>query len=152
MALPIKFTKICFTLGSSPRIHSGNDGSNFMRIGTSLTVFADLQTRTDASTNCLRSIVFSEILSSLASIFEKSRISVIKLSKWLLESQIILAYSNCSGFKDVSRIKSDMPIMALSGVRISWLMVAKNVLFARLEESAISLALINSSAWAASIS
>ena len=40
----------------------------------------------------------------------------------------------------MSRVSSVMPMMAFIGVRISWLMVARNVLLARVACSAASLA------------
>ena len=46
----------------------------------------------------------------------------------------------CSGFKVVSQSRSAMPMMAFSGVRISWLMLARNSLLPRLAISAASLA------------
>jgi len=49
-------------------------------------------------------------------------------------------YSRCSRVNPVSRASSVMPMMPFIGVRISWLMLARNSLLARLAASAASLA------------
>ena len=49
-------------------------------------------------------------------------------------------YSRCSGVRSVSRASSVMPTMPFIGVRISWLMLARNSLFARFATSARSFA------------
>ncbi len=45
-------------------------------------------------------------------------------------------YSRCRGVSSVSRASSVMPMIPFMGVRISWLMLARNSLFARLAASA----------------
>ena len=57
-----------------------------------------------------------------------------------------LTYFFCSGFKGDSQSKSAIPRMAFMGVRISWLMLARNSLFASLEASAATLSCCNTSA------
>ena len=56
------------------------------------------------------------------------------------EDLSIPRYSSCSCASTVSSIKSAIPMMPCMGVRISWLMRARNSLFARLAVSAASLA------------
>ena len=56
----------------------------------------------------------------------------------------MLKYSCCSGVSSVSRARSVMPMIPFIGVRISWLMLARNSLFARFAASAASLACRNS--------
>ena len=53
-------------------------------------------------------------------------------------------YSRCRGVSSVSRASSVMPMMPFIGVRISWLMLARNSLLARLAASAASLAICSS--------
>ena len=53
--------------------------------------------------------------------------------------------SRCSSLKVVLRASSVMPRMPFIGVRISWLMLARNWLLARLACSAAIIALVNSS-------
>ncbi len=48
--------------------------------------------------------------------------------------------SRCSEVRSVSKTSSVIPRMPFMGVRISWLMVARNVLLASLPASAASLA------------
>ena len=52
----------------------------------------------------------------------------------------ICTYLRCSALKSLSSNKPVMPMMAFMGVRISWLMFARNSLFARVAASARVLA------------
>ncbi|MNY52995.1 hypothetical protein D3C86_1887160 [compost metagenome] len=76
------------------------------------------------------------------SILAISRMSPISASSELAESwaTVIASRSSPSRF----RASSSMPMMAFIGVRISWLMVARNRLLATLASSAWSLAWRNS--------
>ena len=74
------------------------------------------------------------------SIFEKSKISLITPSKASPLVLIICTYSSCSGLKGVSASNDAMPITPFIGVRISWLMVARNTLLAAFACSASFLA------------
>ncbi len=71
-----------------------------------------------------------------ASIFEKSRMSLstVRSDSPLLRS--VLAKSYCSPSRPLSSSTSAMPITPFSGVRISWLMFARNSPFARSAERA----------------
>ena len=91
-----------------------------------------------------RSKVVCSRTSLPASILEKSRMSLITESSASPESldrvqelPLLRATAGCS------RTSSVMPMMAFSGVRISWLMLARKVLLARLAASAASLACSN---------
>ncbi len=52
------------------------------------------------------------------------------------ESRIVEAKSRCSSVSGVSSSRPLMPITAFIGVRISWLIVARNALFASFAASA----------------
>ena len=52
------------------------------------------------------------------------------------ESRIVPAKSRCSSLSGVSSSSPLMPMTAFIGVRISWLMVARNALFASFAASA----------------
>lgn len=71
-----------------------------------------------------------------ASIFERSRTSCIRNMRVCAESSIVLVSSSCSVDSGVPRNRSSIPMIPLSGVRISWLMFARNRLFARFASSA----------------
>ena len=58
---------------------------------------------------------------------------------------MVLAYSLCSVSRLVPSMIPDIPIMPFIGVRISWLMFARNSLLARVAASAVSLASYSSS-------
>ena len=75
-----------------------------------------------------------------ASILEKSKMSLIKVSSESADDFTRVRYSCCSGSKSVSRASSVMPMMPFMGVRISWLMFARNSDLARVAASAVSLA------------
>ena len=79
------------------------------------------------------------------SILEKSRISLIKINKESPLLRIISTKSFCCGLSGVSNSKPVIPMTAFMGVRISWLIVARNSLLALLATSASSLAILNSS-------
>ena len=66
-----------------------------------------------------------------ASIFEKSRMSLITSSSASPELAAVCAYSRCCGARSVASSSSVIPITPLSGVRISWLMLARNSDFER---------------------
>ncbi len=76
-----------------------------------------------------------------ASIFDISNTSLIKFSKCSPLRLIVARDSRCLLVRVVSRsINWAKPRMAFKGVRSSWLIFAKKVLFARLAASAASLA------------
>ena len=67
------------------------------------------------------------------------------------ETLTVSAYWRCSGVSWVSRSSSVIPITPFSGVRISWLMLARNSLFAREAASAAFLATRSASALRAAV-
>ncbi len=75
-----------------------------------------------------------------ASIFEKSRMSLMMCSSASAEVLTISRYCRCSGGCGASSSSSVMPSTPFIGVRISWLMLATNSLLARLALSAASVA------------
>jgi len=75
-----------------------------------------------------------------ASIFEKSKISLMMLSRASPERLMILTDSLCSALSGVFNSRLTKPNTPFNGVRISWLMVAKKSLLARVALSAASLA------------
>ena len=70
--------------------------------------------------------------------------SLISRSKASPDSATTLRKSRCRGASWPSSTSSVMPMMAFMGVRISWLMLARKALLARLAASAASLAWANS--------
>jgi hypothetical protein len=71
-----------------------------------------------------------------ASIFERSRTSCIRNRRVCAESSIVFVNSSCSFESVVPSNRSSIPMIPLSGVRISWLMFARNRVFARFASSA----------------
>ena len=61
---------------------------------------------------------------------EKSRMSLISVSKVSPEHRTVLTRSHCAGLRAVSASSWPTAIMPFRGVRISWLMRAKNCDFA----------------------
>ena len=75
-----------------------------------------------------------------ASILEKSRISLRMPSRLSAELRTACRSLRWSGSRSRSSASRFIPMMAFMGVRISWLMLARKVLFAWLAASAASLA------------
>ena len=65
--------------------------------------------------------------------------SLIRFSNDAAELFTVRKYSRCSGVSLVSSANSVIPAIAFIGVRISWLMLAKNSLFACVASSALFL-------------
>ena len=80
-----------------------------------------------------------------ASTFEKSRMSLMICSSASAECEMVCDRCRCRGVSSVACSSSDMPMTPFIGVRISWLMRARNSLLALLARSAASLARVASS-------
>ena len=80
-----------------------------------------------------------------ASILEKSRMSLMTVSSVSALARIVSANSRCSASRLVSSSRLVMPITPFIGVRISWLIFARNSLFARAADSAASFAALSAS-------
>ncbi len=94
-------------------------------------------TRSSAdSTHSRRSNGWRSMSIRPASIFEKSRMSLMMVSSASPESRIVAAKSRCSSVSGVSSSRPLMPMTAFIGVRISWLIVARKALLASLAASA----------------
>ena len=65
------------------------------------------------------------------SYFEKSKISLMTVSKVSPLTRMVSVNSRCSLLSGVSNNNDVMPMTPFIGVRISWLMVAKNAVLAR---------------------
>ena len=79
-----------------------------------------------------------------ASIFDKSRMSLINCNNKVLLFSMMLTYSCFSSSSSVEANMPEKPTIALRGVRISWLILARKADFRRLDSSARSLAVVNS--------
>ena len=78
-----------------------------------------------------------------ASILERSRISSISCNNKILLLEIIFTNSCFSSSSSVWQTISENPTIAFSGVRISWLILARKADFSRLDSSAFSFASCN---------
>jgi len=79
-----------------------------------------------------------------ASILDRSRMALMISSKCRPAASIRSSLPACAGVRPERRRRCVMPLMAWSGVRISWLMLARKALFAMFAVSAASLAWRNS--------
>ncbi len=79
-------------------------------------------------------------VSRLDSMREKSRMSLISSSRASPLTWMACTYSRWRGSREVPASRSAMPMTPFIGVRISWLMLARNSLLARLAERACSIA------------
>ena len=80
-----------------------------------------------------------------ASMREKSRMSLSRKSRVSAEPRRVASWLCCWGVNRLLASRSATPMMPFIGVRISWLMLARKALLARLAPSAASLA--RSSSW-----
>ncbi len=138
----------------SPRREGGTSAST--RQASSMPFSCALGARSSTASSTVVGRSKSRISSSSlrASIFEKSRMSLMSDRRASPLFRTISAYSRCSAVRSVSRRSPVMPITPFIGVRISWLMFARNSLFARLAPSAAraispALAVASSSCWLA---
>ena len=79
-----------------------------------------------------------------ASILARSRISLINCNSRSLLLLMILIYSSLSSIFSVTANNPEKPTIAFNGVRISWLIFAKNADFKRSDSSAFSFAFLSS--------
>ena len=97
--------------------------------------------RSNSSMISLRSWSAKENSSVPASIFERSRMSPTSCNSKALLFLMMLRYSFFSSSSCASASSSEKPTIAFSGVRISWLILARNALLSVLLRSASSLAM-----------
>ena len=137
MPLPIRLSSTWRRRSASPTTHSGAPGLDAVDQLEALLVRLDRQRaawhrrrprpgRTRPASSC----------SLPASSFETSRMSLITPSSPSALERSVARYSRCSGVSDVSASSSAIPNTPFIGVRISWLMLARNSLLARLPASA----------------
>ena len=119
MALPIRLTSTCLRRTGSPTSSSGTLGSNkhfsfrpFCR-AWKLSPFTISATHSRKLNSTFSSSTFP------ASIFEKSRMSLMIAIRELAEAPTMPRYSRCSGLTGVSRSSCAIPIIPFIGVLIS---------------------------------
>ena len=122
------------------KISSGNSGAR--RIFTCGVAFICIAWNSSLQSCC--AFTCSGITSKVpASIFDKSRISDMSCSSNLLFSSMMVTYWCFSSASSASSSRLEKPTIALSGVRISWLIFARKADFNRSASSAFSLAPIS---------
>ena len=121
---------------ASPIRASGMVGGTWLISSTPFSLARTLKGRRALTTASRRLNSTGDSSSFRASIFEKSRMSLMTLRSVSADSRAITRYSRCSSASGVCRVRSVMPMMPFIGVRISWLMLARNSLLARLAASA----------------
>ena len=128
-ALLIRFRRICRSLPASPRYWPSSDGG-IWQCNSMWFTSARRACSSTASSITWRSgnSAFSSS-NRPASIFERSRISFKISSKASALVRTVSAYSCCSSESSESSSRSIMPIMPFIGVRISWLITARNWAF-----------------------
>ena len=145
IALPTRLTRTCRSRPASPIKASGTSGVALQASSSPLEWARSARAWSVSSSASRREKGMGSRLSLPASILEKSRMSLMTLRRESAELLTRLRYSRCRGVSSVSRASSVMPMMPFIGVRISWLMLARNSLLARLAASAASLAIRSSS-------
>ena len=147
MALEARLSSICFTLPGSASTSPASttvDCSAMLFVAASGSIVL-MTWSTDSATD----IMLSRSSIWPASTFERSRMSLIKPSRCLPlvviwpTNRLRVASSNCPSLASLS--SSEKPMIELSGVRSSWLMLARKTLLCLF--ASMSAALLCSSSW-----
>ena len=146
-AFESRFDRTCRSRRTSPTSASGTSPSISHDSRTSRPWRRGANDFTSASSRSRRRNGCGSGTSLPASIFEKSRMSLMMSSSASADSRAASRCSRCPGSRSVSPSSSVIPITPLSGVRISWLTLARKMLLARLARSAASFASRSSAAW-----
>ena len=131
-ALPTRFNRTCRMRSLSPTIVSGNDGSIMTCIRLP---FSFASTAATSATSCAS--VASEKAPSLSGSFPassrvRSRISLMSVNSPSDARKMVPSMRLSSPCSFCFSNNSDSPMIALSGVRMSWLIIARNSDFAPL--------------------
>ncbi len=139
-ALFSRLTSTCRTRPGSPA-HAASSARSvsqlssrpFSSAGSAIMVVTSSMTSRSEKSTCSSS-------SLPASIFEKSRMSLMTERSRLADVRATSTYRFCRASSCVRESRSTMPMTPFSGVRSSWLMLATNALFAAVAAIASSLA------------
>ena len=135
-ALDSRLTRICRNRTGSPSTVTGVSGANSAASASLFSSAFGAMMPTASSTHATRSKGMISRSSRPDSILDRSRMSSITPRRWSPAARISSAYSACSASSAVSSSRLVKPMTALSGERISWLMLARNAAFAPLACSA----------------
>ena len=125
-ALPTRFRRTCPSRPASPRTARGTSAWMSEASSSPLAAARGAWTTIASSRTALRLNSRTSSSSLPASILEKSRMSLMTVSRFSEQRRTVVRKSRCSGLRGVSRRRSVMPKMPFIGVRISWLMLARN--------------------------
>ncbi len=139
-ALPTRLKSTWRRRNGSPSTASGSPGSSRANRRKPLAEAAGSSALTTVSTTRRGASGTRSISSLPASIFEKSRMSPMIWIRLCAASWAMPASSDSSAESGWRRSSSSVPITPLSGVRISWLITARNSDFARAASSAAAAA------------
>ena len=138
--LPTRFSSTCLSRGASPTTASAASGSSCsVTVSPRPSALARNSDVADATTHC-KDIGVSAICSLPASILEWSSTSFKMSIRDSPDADAVLTSRRWRCSSGVWRSNSSAPSTPFIGVRISWLMVARNCDLARLADSAASLA------------
>ena len=126
MALPRRLVNICRTRPGSPRSPRSTSLPSKHPSSRPFSWAWSASSSTVPSTTDTRSKSIHSMDNLPASIFEKSRMSLMTVRSESPDRRTISAYSRCSAESFVSSNRLVMPTMPFMGVRISWLILATN--------------------------
>jgi len=135
IALPTRLTTTCRRRVTSPTTTTGTAGSSSATSSRPFSAAFGASSSSASSRHWRR--LYGWVSSSILpdSILEKSRTSLMIVSRLSPELRMISTKSRCSALSGVSTSSVVMPITPFIGVRISWLMLARNSDFARVASS-----------------
>ena len=136
MALPARFTRTWRIRLGSPRSHAGTvGGTRHAKLRPLACAWAASRSATSSMVSRTSKSVTSMVTCPAPS-FEKSRISLMMLSRESALLRMVRACERCSALSVVSSSRLVMPITPFIGVRISWLTLARNSDLCRFASSA----------------
>ncbi|MNS96021.1 hypothetical protein D3C72_1303020 [compost metagenome] len=138
MALLVRLTSTCSSRSASPITWSTPSGSGPMRTSIGLSCAATPMLAAILSITSARRNGACSMVMWPASIFDTSSTSLMMPSRDWPAARILRAICSASPSRPSRSSSQAMPRMALSGERISWLMLARNSALLRLAASAAS--------------
>ena len=143
-ALPMTFSSTWRSRPASPSSASGTSGVMWQASSIPFSAARSASSLAASPTVSRRSNSARSRSSRRASIFEKSRMSLTISSSDSADDLTVARYSRCSAESLVRSASASCRGSALSGVRISWLMLARKALFASVASSARRFAISSS--------
>ena len=124
--LPTRLTSTCRRSAGSPTSEAGTSASTIEAMKRPFACARGASMSTTPCNRLSRSNSVSSTSTRSLSSFAKSRTSLTMSRRFSAEPRSASTYCRCLGSSGMSRIESARPTIPFSGVRISWLIIARN--------------------------